>query len=99
MVGGSKQGDVYGMYRLADDLLASGRGYAVRLSRTTLLSHERAAGGPEAVGIPQDPARWDPANYSHHLRAFEDVFLAEAPYVDREKFANGQRRSSPTCSA
>ena len=42
------------------------------------------------VGIPQDPTRWDPANYSHHLRAFEDVFLAEAPYVDQEKFAEVQ---------
>ena len=42
------------------------------------------------VGIPQDPARWDPANYSHHLRAFEDVFLPEAPYIDPVKFAEVQ---------
>ena len=42
------------------------------------------------VGIPQDPARWDPTNYSHHLRAFEDVFLPEAPYIDQAKFAEVQ---------
>ncbi|MCB0206986.1 MAG: hypothetical protein KDH89_19380, partial [Anaerolineae bacterium] len=91
VVGGSRLGDAYGMYRLADELLA-GVDDAVLFSQpqTVVPAMSRRLVDLGAVGIPQDPTGWDPANYSHHLRAFEDVFLAEAPYVDQEKFAEVQ---------
>ena len=91
VVGGSRLGDAYGMYRLADELLAGADDTALfsrqRIFTPAMRQRLVDLGG---VGIPQDPARWDPTNYSHHLRAFEDVFLPEAPYVDQEKFAEVQ---------
>ncbi|MCB0202713.1 MAG: hypothetical protein KDI03_21785, partial [Anaerolineae bacterium] len=91
VVGGSRLGDAYGMYRLADELLAGADDAALfSQPRTVAPAMSKRLVDLGAVGIPQDPARWDPINYSHHLRAFEDVFLAEAPYVDQEKFAEVQ---------
>ncbi len=88
IVGGGRSGDVYGMYRLADDLLG-GIDEATLVGETQSFAPALAQRLVDlgAVGIPQDPARWDPANYSHHLRAFEDVLLAEPPYVDAAGFA------------
>lgn len=88
VIGGGRSGDVYGLYRLADQVLGgvdeatlygAARAFAPALARRLV--------DLGAVGIPQDPARWDPTNYSHHLRAFEDVFLAGPPYVDEAQFA------------
>lgn len=88
VIGGGRSGDAYGLYRLADQVLAG-------VDDATLYGETRAFAPAlaqrlvdlGAVGIPQDPARWDPTNYSHHLRAFEDVFLAGPPYVDETQFA------------
>lgn len=87
IVGGSPSGDAYGMYRLADQLV-TGRDGESLFSQQQLyapaMKYRLVDLG--AVGIPQDPARWDPTNYSHHLRALEDMLLAQSPYVDREEF-------------
>ena len=41
-----------------------------------------------AVGVEADPAEWLPGtDYSHASKAFADVFLAEAPYIDEEALA------------
>ena len=79
------------MYRLTDELL-TGMDDAALFSqqRTFVPAMSRRLVDLGGVGIPQDPARWDPTNYSHHLRAFEDVFLPEAPYIDPVKFAEVQ---------
>ena len=91
VVGGSRLGDAYGMYRLADELLAGADEAALfSQQRTFEPAMRRRLVDLGGVGIPQDPARWDPTNYSHHLRAFEDVFLPEAPYIDQAKFAEVQ---------
>ena len=100
VVGGSRLGDAYGIYRLTDELLTGideaalfgqQRGFVPAMSRRLV-----DLGG---VGIPQDPARWDPTNYSHHLRAFEDVFLPETPYIDQAKFAEVQAQFADYGSA
>ena len=93
IVGGGRSGDVYGLYRLADDVLGG-------VDEATLTGETRAFAPAlaqrmvdlGAVGIPQDPTRWDAANYSHHLRAFEDVFLAEPPYIDEAEFAKVEQQ-------
>ena len=91
VIGGSRLGDAYGMYRLADEMLAGADEAALfSQQRTFEPAMSRRLVDLGGVGIPQDPARWDPTNYSHHLRAFEDVFLPEAPYVDQEKLAEVQ---------
>jgi hypothetical protein len=93
IVGGGRSGDVYGMYRLADDLLG-GIDEAALTSETRSVAPAlpRRLVDLGAVGIPQDPTRWDPANYSHHLRAFEDVLLAGPPYVDAAGFAEVEQQ-------
>ena len=41
-----------------------------------------------AVGVDPDPAQWaDGTDYSHVSRAFEDVYLADPPYIDQEALA------------
>nr|MCU0922875.1 hypothetical protein [Burkholderiaceae bacterium] len=93
IVGGGRSGDVYGLYRLADEVLGG-------IDEATLTGETRSVAPAlaqrlvdlGAVGIPQDPARWDAANYSHHLRAFEDVLLAEPPYVDAAGFAEVEQQ-------
>ena len=91
VVGGSRLGDAYGIYRLTDELL-TGMDEAALFGQQRMFmpAMSRRLVDLGGVGIPQDPARWDPANYSHHLRAFEDVFLPEAPYIDQAKFAEVQ---------
>jgi len=100
VVGGSRLGDAYGMYRLADEMLAGADEVALFGQQRTFEPAMRQRlvdlGG---VGIPQDPARWDPTNYSHHLRAFEDVFLPETPYIDQAKFAEVQAQFADYGSA
>jgi hypothetical protein len=93
IVGGGRSGDVYGLYRLADDVLG-GVDEATLTGETRSFTPALAQRLVDlgAVGIPQDPARWDAANYSHHLRAFEDVFLAEPPYIDEAEFAEVEQQ-------
>lgn len=41
-----------------------------------------------AVGVAADPAEWLPGtDYSHASKAFADVFLPEAPYIDEQALA------------
>jgi hypothetical protein len=41
-----------------------------------------------AVGVTPDPAEWEPGtDYSHASKAFANVFLPEAPYVDQTALA------------
>lgn len=79
---GSPLGHAYGMYYLAD-LARTGADnasfFAARV-RTPALPHRLVDLG--AVGVPQNPARWDPTNYRHSLGAFHDAFLPDPPYVD-----------------
>lgn len=75
-------GQAYGMYYLADLVLAGTDPTAFTEARTRVpaLPHRLVDLG--AVGVPQDPARWDPTNYRHNLGAFHDAFLPGPPYVD-----------------
>lgn len=44
-----------------------------------------------AAGVAADPAQWRGGeDYSHYSRAFEDVILPEAPYVDRQALAEAR---------
>ena len=41
-----------------------------------------------AVGVTADPEQWRPGtDYSHASKAFADVFLSEAPYIDQSALA------------
>ena len=43
-----------------------------------------------AVAVDADPSQWESGtDYSHASRAFEDVYLAEAPYIDEAALADG----------
>lgn len=93
VIGGDRRGDAYGLHRLAalvrsgaspDDLFSRSQAHTPALAlRLVDLG---------AVGVPQDPARWDAANYSHHLRHFEDALLAGPPYVDEARFAEAEQQ-------
>lgn len=82
---GSPLGHAYGLYFLAD-LVRAGADrtalFAAR-TRTPVLPHRLVDLG--AVGVPRDPARWDPTNYRHNLGAFHDAFLPGPPYVDADQ--------------
>ncbi|GAA5205369.1 hypothetical protein [Microbacterium kyungheense] len=42
-----------------------------------------------AVGVAPDPAEWESGtDYSHASKAFADVFLADAPYIDEDALAD-----------
>lgn len=44
-----------------------------------------------AVGVDPDPAQWESGtDYSHVSRAFEDVYLAEPPYIDAGALAEAR---------
>ena len=45
-----------------------------------------------AAGVDPDPDQWrDGTDYSHYSRAFEDVLLPEAPYVDEDALVDARR--------
>ncbi len=77
-------GQAYGMYYLADRVLAGAdpTTFTGVQSRVPALPHRLVDLG--AVGVPQDPARWDPTNYRHRMGAFHDAFLPDPPYVDAD---------------
>lgn len=86
----SESGAVRGVYDLA---LAAREGRAL----TERLGEEVASRLPfrmvdlGAAGVVPDPAEWAAGDdYSHHSRAFEDVLLEEAPYVDRAALARAR---------
>ena len=45
-----------------------------------------------AAGVDPDPDQWrDGTDYSHYSRAFEDVLLPDAPYVDEDALVDARR--------
>lgn len=80
----SPLGHAFGLYHLAD-LVHTGADQDTLFTarrRTPAFSHRLVDLG--AVGVPQDPERWDPTNYRHSLGAFQDAYLPDPPYVDAE---------------
>lgn len=82
--GASLSGAVRGIYDLAAQIRA-GRSVAEHLGDkvTSRLPFRMVDMG--AVGVKADPAEWAPGtDYSHASKAFADVFLPEAPYIDQK---------------
>ncbi|MET0296845.1 MAG: hypothetical protein ABW024_05560, partial [Microbacterium sp.] len=82
IVAATEEGAVRGLYDIAK---------AVRTGEdvTALAGAHAASALPfrmvdlGAVGVDADPAQWaDGTDYSHVSRAFEDVYLEDAPYID-----------------
>ena len=49
-----------------------------------------------AVGVKPDPAEWEAGDdYSHASKAFADVLLPEAPYIDQKSLATALRGFGP----
>ena len=83
-----ESGAVRGIYDLAEQIRT---GEAV----TEHLGEEVTAALPfrmvdmGAVGVEPDPAAWEPGtDYSHASKAFAEVLLPEAPYIDEEALAD-----------
>lgn len=83
----TESGAVRGIYDLAAQVRASE-------PLSTLIGTHAASKLPlrmtdlGAVGVAPDPAQWAPGtDYSHASKAFEDVFLAKAPYIDQTALA------------
>jgi len=77
--GGSELGAAYGVYHLAR-LIRDGAPLPRDETVRPVLRRRYVDLG--AVGMVPDADAWRGDDYSHHLRAFEDVLLARAPYVD-----------------
>jgi hypothetical protein len=83
----SETGAVRGVYDLAARVRA-GRSVAERLGEevTSRLPFRMVDMG--AVGVTPDPAAWEAGDdYSHASKAFADVLLTDAPYIDPESLA------------
>jgi len=88
IAGGSPLGDAYGIYWLADELLSErSEAEIFNLNRTIAPALPYRYVDMGAVGITPDAAAWG-SDYRHNSRAFEDVMLAAAPYVDDEAFSH-----------
>ncbi|MET0813447.1 MAG: hypothetical protein ABWY03_10350, partial [Microbacterium sp.] len=84
----SETGAVRGMYDLAAQI-RSGRPVDERLGETVDSALPFRMVDLGAVGVEPDPALWEAGDdYSHVSRAFEQVYLEEAPYIDRETLAD-----------
>ena len=84
----SETGAVRGTYDLAAEVRA-GRSVAAHLGEevTSRLPFRMVDMG--AVAVTPDPAVWEAGDdYSHASRAFADVLLPDAPYVDPESLAD-----------
>jgi hypothetical protein len=84
VAGGSRIGDVYGVYHLIRALYSDTDIFSLEKTIVPALPYRFVDMG--AVGIPFDPAGWDPQDYSHHDHAYEDVILPTAPYIDEDAF-------------
>lgn len=93
VVGGGRSGEAYGLYRLADRLL-SGTDETDLFSSIQTFSPALSLRLVDlgAVGVPQDPQRWDSSNYSHHQRHFEDALIAGPPFVDEAEFSAAEQQ-------
>ncbi|GAA1917150.1 hypothetical protein [Nocardioides hwasunensis] len=86
----SETGAVRGVY----DLAAAARAHrdlteAVGTTVTSELPFRMVDLG--AAGVDPDPAQWrGGTDYSHYSRAFEDVFLDDAPYIDQTALATAR---------
>jgi hypothetical protein len=84
----SETGAVRGIYDLAAQVRA-GRSVAERLGEevTSRLPFRMVDMG--AVAVTPDPAAWEAGDdYSHASKAFADVLLPDAPYIDPESLAD-----------
>lgn len=87
IVAASEAGAVRGVYDLAG-AVRDGRPVAERLGERveSRLGFRMADLG--AVGVAVDEAAWAAGDdYSHNSKAFEDVILADAPYIDQDALA------------
>ncbi|GAA1928206.1 hypothetical protein GCM10009775_20340 [Microbacterium aoyamense] len=84
----SVTGAVRGIYDLSAQI-RSGRSVAEHLGETVTSRLPFRMVDLGAVGVEPDPALWEAGDdYSHVSRAFEEVYLEEAPYIDRESLAD-----------
>ncbi|HWI31735.1 MAG TPA: hypothetical protein VNT50_09590 [Microbacterium sp.] len=90
VVAESETGAVRGVYDLAA-AVRDGRAVASDLGRTVTSRLGLRMADLGAVGVEPDEAAWsDGADYSHASRAFEDVILSEAPYIEQDALADAQ---------
>lgn len=81
-------GAVRGVYDLAAQIRA-GRSVAERLGETVSSRLPLRMVDMGAVAVEPDPAQWEAGtDYSHASKAFADVILADAPYIDQESLAD-----------
>jgi hypothetical protein len=90
--GGSRLGELYGLYYLADELrrgIPEDELMALDMTVGPALPYRFVDLG--AVGIVPDPASWNGPDYSHHSRAFQEVLLPQPPYVDEQAFGRVEK--------
>jgi hypothetical protein len=87
IVATSEAGAVRGVYDLAARVRA-GRAVTEGLGETVVSRLPLRMTDLGAVGVTPDPAEWAPGtDYSHASKAFTDVLLPDAPYVDADALA------------
>jgi hypothetical protein len=87
----SETGAVRGVYDLAQQAW-SRRDLAEDLGRTVTSELPFRMVDLGAAGVDPDPEQWrGGSDYSHYSRAFEDVLLPDAPYVDQDALAEARR--------
>ena len=83
----SEAGAARGVYDLAD-AVRTGTAVTARLGAQPAAELPFRMVDLGAVGVDPDPSQWvDGTDYSHVSRAFEDVYLADPPYIDQEALA------------
>lgn len=83
----AEAGAARGIYDLAAQI-RSGRAVDEHLGETVTSALPLRMVDLGAVGVEADPAQWESGtDYSHVSRAFEQVFLAEAPFIDEAAVA------------
>jgi len=84
---GSEAGAARGVYDLAD-AIRTGTDITARLGAQPAADLPFRMVDLGAVGVDPDPSQWvDGTDYSHVSRAFEDVYLADPPYIDQDALA------------
>ncbi|RYB94671.1 hypothetical protein EUA93_10140 [Nocardioides oleivorans] len=87
---GSETGAVRGVYDLAAAARA-GRPLTEHLGETVTSELPFRMVDLGAAGVDPDPEQWrGGTDYSHYSRAFEDVFLDDAPYIDQAALAEAR---------
>ncbi|WP_439591708.1 hypothetical protein [Microbacterium sp.] len=84
----AEAGGARGIYDLAAQI-RSGRSVDEHLGQTVTSALPFRMVDLGAVGVEADPAQWESGtDYSHVSRAFEQVYLEEAPYIDEAALAD-----------